>query len=237
MPVSRKKLTNYHSNITDTEFGNIKLLRNSGRYLRLNVRTNGQIVLSAPLMTSNRTIQRFLDSSRDGLRASLTRINNKVVHKDGEKIGQRHVLRLKNGVRPAISVTTTTTYVSIPSDYNDVRRELLISKAISKTLKQEAERYLPKRLRYFADKFSFSYDRVRLTFAKTRWGSCSSSGTISLNIALMTLSPELIDYVIMHELVHTHHMNHSQAFWQELEDKLPGAETLKVRLKKFSPYI
>ena len=81
-----------------------------------------------------------------------------------------------------------------------------------KALMKKAKELLPYRLEYFANLYGYKYERCRLSHANTRWGSCSSNGTISLNIGLMKLPEKLRDYVILHELAHLNHMDHSAAF-------------------------
>ena len=85
-----------------------------------------------------------------------------------------------------------------------------------KLLMKKAREYLPYRLEYFAKLYGYHYDKCRLTHANTRWGSCSSNRTISLNIGLMKVPEVLRDYVILHELAHLNHMDHSKAFWAEV---------------------
>ena len=84
--------------------------------------------------------------------------------------------------------------------------------AKKKILMKHAREYLPYRLEYFAKLYGYHYERCRLSHAATRWGSCSSTGTISLNIGLMQVPEILRDYVIIHELAHLNHMDHSAAF-------------------------
>ena len=88
--------------------------------------------------------------------------------------------------------------------------------AKKKILMKKAKDYLPYRLEYLAKLYGYKYDKCRLTHANTRWGSCSSSRTISLNIGLMNVPEILRDYVITHELAHLNHMDHSDAFWAEV---------------------
>ena len=82
-----------------------------------------------------------------------------------------------------------------------------------------AKEYLPGRLDELARRFGDSYRRLRITKARTRWGSCSSRGNINLSCYLMILPPDLIDYVIIHELCHLHHFDHSRAFWELVESR------------------
>ena len=81
--------------------------------------------------------------------------------------------------------------------------------------KAEARRFLINRLSELAGKYGFSYNRVFIRNQKTMWGSCSAKNNINLNIKLVKLPNELIDYVILHELVHIREKNHSKNFWAE----------------------
>lgn len=105
---------------------------------------------------------------------------------------------------------------------------------IEKAMTQRAKEVLPHRLQQLAEKFSFVYKHTTIRIAHTRWGSCSSNGTISLNAYLIQLPDELIDYVLLHELCHTRHMNHSPRFW-ELLDKCTGyrAKLLRKQLHDY----
>ncbi len=107
--------------------------------------------------------------------------------------------------------------------------------AQKKILMKKAREYLPYRLEFWATKYNYSYTNVRLTHANTRWGSRSSSGTISLNIGLMKVPEPLRDYVIIHELAHINHMDHSAAFWQEVGEHDPKYKRHREQLKSFSP--
>lgn len=104
-----------------------------------------------------------------------------------------------------------------------------------KMLMKKARDYLPYRLEYYAKLYGYSYDKCRLTHANTRWGSCSSKRTISLNIGLMKLPEPLRDYVILHELAHLNHMDHSKAFWAEVGEHDPRYKIHDKKLKVFSP--
>lgn len=107
--------------------------------------------------------------------------------------------------------------------------------AKKKILAKKAKEYLPYRLEYYAKLYGYTYERCRLSHAATRWGSCSSSGTISLNIGLMQVPEILRDYVILHELAHLNHMDHSTEFWQEVASHDPKYKEHRTKLKKFSP--
>ncbi len=84
--------------------------------------------------------------------------------------------------------------------------------------RNEAKLFLSERTRELADMYGFSYNRLTVRNQRTRWGSCSSRDNISLNMQLMRLRRELRDYVILHELAHTRHKNHSSRFWAALDE-------------------
>ncbi|MGZ6005017.1 MAG: M48 family metallopeptidase, partial [Candidatus Saccharimonadales bacterium] len=104
-----------------------------------------------------------------------------------------------------------------------------------RALRQEAETLLPQRLKQLADKHDYSYTGVDIKKLKSRWGSCNQHHHISLNLYLMMLPWALIDYVLLHELNHTKHLNHSPSFWTEIETKMPHAKQLRKQLRAFQP--
>ena len=93
-----------------------------------------------------------------------------------------------------------------------------------------AAEYLPPRLSALGQSHGLSWNRLRLGNQKSRWGSCSAKGTISLNWRLILLPLEVGNYVLCHELAHLRHMNHSPEFWNFLEGIAPGAKALDRRL-------
>jgi predicted metal-dependent hydrolase len=98
---------------------------------------------------------------------------------------------------------------------------------------QKARRRLVSRLDELSQVHGYTYNRVFIRNQKTRWGSCSAKNNISLNLQLARLPVELMDYVILHELVHTRIKNHSQAFWDQLNGLVGEAKQLDRRLNEY----
>lgn len=96
-----------------------------------------------------------------------------------------------------------------------------------------AKSYLPHRTMELAQDLGFTYLQVVCRHQTSRWGSCSYANSISLNIELMRLPPELRDYIIVHELTHTIHKHHQDAFWEHLERVLPWALKLDREMRKW----
>lgn len=90
---------------------------------------------------------------------------------------------------------------------------------------------IPRRVAYYAEKLGVSYGKITLRQQKTRWGSCAASGNLNFNWLLILAPPEVLDYVVVHELCHRREMNHSQAFWKEVEKILPDYRERQKWLK------
>ena len=107
------------------------------------------------------------------------------------------------------------------------------SKKLPKIRREDAREKLGKRLAELAQEHNFQYNRVSIRNQRTRWGSCSSKDNISLNMKLLHLPNYLIDYILLHELVHTRVKNHSKDFWNELETVVPNARTIDKQLRDY----
>lgn len=228
--------------ITDEEFGQITLRRSArASHVRIRVAPDGRLRASLPLYAPVFLVKRLLKTSRLQLRALLAEHHIDSVFEHGMQIGKSHTLIVRQGISgaPTAKRHGLQIVVTLPPDSHlaDPMAVRAIRDAMAATLRIEAKSHLPKRLSYLADKHGLPYEKVRFSHASGRWGSCSSSGTISLNIALMKLPFELIDYVLIHELCHTRQMNHSQEFWQLVAMASPHYKLHRQALKKETPSI
>ena len=98
-------------------------------------------------------------------------------------------------------------------------------------LRRIAGEYISERVKYLSGRFGFNFRDVKIRGQKTRWGSCSSNGNLSFNYKLLQYRKHVIDYVIIHELCHAKHMNHSQKFWKLVERYCPDYKNIKQELK------
>lgn len=112
------------------------------------------------------------------------------------------------------------------SNLTDAQRTALEQRYIS-----AAKDYFPKRVSYYHQFTGGNYNRITIRDQKTRWGSCSAKGTLSFNWRLMLAPPAILDYVVVHELCHLTHMNHSAAFWQKVESIYPDYHAARKWLK------
>lgn len=111
------------------------------------------------------------------------------------------------------------------------REPMLVRSALVAALRQRASERLAPRFRMLARQHGLAPGRLTWRNQKSRWGSCSPSGNISLNVRLMFLPPDLVDYVFVHELAHLEHPDHSHRFWKAVERMLPGAMRCRRQLR------
>lgn len=97
---------------------------------------------------------------------------------------------------------------------------------------EKAREVIARRTAHFAEVMGVGYGRITIREQKTRWGSCSSAGNLNFNWKLILLPPEVLDYVVVHELAHRREMNHSENFWKIVEQVLPDYKECRKMLRK-----
>jgi len=117
------------------------------------------------------------------------------------------------------------------------KNELNIEKYYHQFYKDEALLTIPSRVSYYARKMELHPSTVRFKRLRSRWGSCDSKGVVTFNTMMMQLSYEQMDYIIVHELAHLRHMNHSRAFHDLVKRYLPEASKLRAELKSIRPVL
>jgi len=200
------------------------------RRVTLKVLRDASLEVVAPPGTSERTIRRFVHANGDWVDKTLARMPAR--RADGPEAGPYpDVLRLR-----ALDQLASVAWTESPKGefrWNErgvsigiPRREARVAHALLvEALKVRAVDHLQPRFQALAGRLDKTAGRVSWRNQKTRWGSCSSSGNISLNIRLLFLPAQLVDYVFAHELAHLDHPDHSARFWNALEVMLPGART------------
>lgn len=102
---------------------------------------------------------------------------------------------------------------------------------------QKALKIFPERTAFFAERMGVDYGRITVREQKTRWGSCSQKGNLNFNWKLVLMPQALLDYVVVHELVHRKEMNHSARFWAIVEQELPDYQKRRNELKKLGQFL
>jgi predicted metal-dependent hydrolase len=221
------------------------LLKKSSRakHLSIRIKPNEGISVTIPTRISFTTGERFAISKKDWILKHLPKIRAieesvKIFDEETEFRTKNHQLVVKREKmdKILISIEKSITKISIPKESNITEPSVqeAIKFGIAETLRIEAKDFIPQRVKMFAQKFGFKYNKLFFKNVKTRWGSCSTKNNINFNIHLMRLPDRLIDYVILHELTHTIHKNHSKKFWNALEKVLPNSKKLDKELNSYS---
>jgi predicted metal-dependent hydrolase len=201
------------------------------------------VIVSIPQRTSYAGAERFVLEKKEWIIKSLAKIRkhealHRIIDENTAVSIRQHTLKLifedRNNI--GVVVTTSMLYVKFPKniDIRHKRMQDVIKEALEHTMKIEAENYLPQRLKQLATDHDFKHGKITIRNTISKWGSCAPDDSISLSIHLIRLPDELIDYVLLHELVHTVHKNHGIKFWQLL-DKVAGQAKLKAKkMRKYS---
>jgi len=229
--------------ITIDEIGDV-LFRHShkARHLNISIRPFAGIRVSIPFGMSYSSAIRFVIERKLWITKHLARMKEFEAmqtrfDENSNYSTKHHKLILKKADRKNISVRLSKGKINVvyPNEINpnSIELQTAIRKGIERALKVEAREYLPKRIKELAEKYDFKFNKLALKNIKSRWGSCSRKNNINLSIHLMRLPNYLIDYVILHELVHTVHHNHSSSFWSLLNRVTGRAKSLDKELRKY----
>ena len=107
----------------------------------------------------------------------------------------------------------------------------LLSADEIKQIKKQARRVIPQRVEYWANKIGVTYGHIAIRLQSSRWGSCSVDGNLNFNCLLVLIPPEIMDSVVVHELCHRRHMNHSKEFYAEIARVFPDYKCCNKWLK------
>ena len=141
--------------------------------------------------------------------------------------GRNHTLRLVRAARKTVRTEGTSLIVSGPDQSTETVREQVRRYLIDRAMER-----LSERVKHFGAIMGKSPGRITIREQKTRWGSCSSLGNLNFNWKLIMAPPEALDYVVIHELCHMIEMNHSPAFWAQVERRMPDYKKWRDYLKK-----
>lgn len=221
--------------------GTVSLYKRKGaRNIRLSVSGDGQIRVSLPYWLPYAAGTNFALSKRAWILSQ--RAGRQSLLRDGQQIGKAHhlyFLASSDIAKPTSRIkdsTITVTYQSaLTIDHPAVQQSA--NNVSFRALRLQAEKLLPGRLDELAKQYDFSYGTLAFRRLKGRWGSCDSHQNITLNIFLMQLPWELIDYVLLHELTHTKVLQHGPKFWAELEQCLPDARKYPKQIREYRPII
>lgn len=207
-----------------------EIIRSKRKTVSIQIKDDGRLIVRAPLRLSKKNILSIVKKHQNWIDTKQQEIiqRNKTLKKfsEGEEflyLGKYYPLKIVNNNENLLTFEDNF-YLS---DY-------CLSNAkevFTNWYKQNAEKIIKHRVEYYADIYNLKYTKIKISNAKTRWGSCSYNGNININWRLIMAPVEVLDYVIVHELVHLKIDNHSKNFWQNVEMIYPDYKKAKKWLK------
>ncbi len=207
-----------------------QLIRSRRRTIAICVGRDGSVTVRAPLRAAQSIIDSFVCEKQCWIvEKSAQMTKNNMARKDFS-IAVGSALSLLGQDYPVVSgekIAFTGTCFTIPND--DFER---LKPQFIKLYKTVAQKVIPERTAYFSKRTGLIPVGVRIGSANTCWGSCSGKNSLNFSWKLMMAEPEVVDYVVVHELAHTVEHNHSTRFWRLVESILPNYQVCRAKLKK-----
>ena len=207
------------------------------RHVRIKVVSKQSIRVTLPYWVPYTSAFKFIKSQTNWIVNQQLHFNSLI---DKQPIGKAHHLHFQydfSSQLPSARIKRSEILVTIPGNMlsDDPTAQTTARRACMRALQQEAQNLLPQRMCSLAENHGFTYQKVNTRHLKSRWGSCNQDNVISLNVFLMQLPWQLIDYVLLHELVHTKVHNHSPKYWKVLQQYLPNAKQLRREIRQYHP--
>jgi predicted metal-dependent hydrolase len=223
--------------------GNVTFLQHSrSRNIRLSVKPNKKILVTYPVYVTFKEAVRFTEQHTEWITRQQQKIQSQTIRFSEDTIIQTRFHRIAFRRHPgsfSLKQRKEQIEILIPEQMqlDDPELGKHILKILTEIYRWEAKKFLPSRLLELAAKHGFTFSKITIRNNKTNWGSCSGQNNISLNLHLMKLPDHLVDYILLHELVHTKIKNHGPKF-REMLDSVTGKQAGKLRdeMKKYSPY-
>lgn len=206
---------------------------------------HGKIIIRAPKYVSEDDIANIVKSKSLWLHRKIAEQNaqpatqNNYYQKDSQLLinGELKTLDIHYGLFPEITlqqdiiIATLASKLKIKIADNVKSQDKYVKQQLETWLKQQTHAYIDEKLSYFAEKIGVLPKSFKVRLYKSRWGSCNSRSELSFS-SLLAMTPKwIIDYVIVHELCHLRHMNHSSKFWQLVALNYPNYSLAKTWLK------
>jgi len=206
--------------------------------IKIRVKSDQSVHVSFPWYTLSAEAVNFVNKNIDWIILQQRKMEAKKPDSLTELVikTKLHTIEIKKGEKLEASRKRGMIEIWV-DDFESEKSRLFVQRIIESIYRFEAKRILPGRLAELAGRFGFQYNKVGIRNNKRNWGSCSGRNNISLNLQMMKLPDNLIDYILLHELVHTKIKNHGPLFWEKL-DEFTGkkARALAKEVRSYSTF-
>lgn len=222
----------------DTEKIEFTVVKSRRKSLSIAIQPDGNLLVKAPLSMSDAEILKWVKTKTGWIIRQRAKILEQQVENppkqyvSGEKflyLGQEYELevRISEGRAGMVGIVEDKIVLFSKTD-----ESLEVKKFLEDWYVKQAKLWIPKRVSFFAKQMGESFGRITIKNQRKRWGSCSSARNLNFNWRLIMAPPEVLDYVVVHELCHLRQMNHSKEFWREVENVLWDYKVHKSWLEK-----
>lgn len=222
---------------------NFKVKRNPRRKrtIGLCIEPNGDVLIISPINTPEWRLNQLVISKGEWIIKKLNSIANNPLPKEKKFVSGETFLFLgkKLNLRIIPNINLEKTNVTLNGDFIDVLTDKtdkidypFIKDSLVNWYKMAAFKIITERVKYYADKMAINEPQVLIRNQKKRWGSCSTKGILRINWKIIMSPINLIDYLVVHELCHLRHMNHSDKFWKYLNSIMPDYQEREKDLKE-----
>lgn len=220
------------------QIGPVTFKRNRrSKNIKISVKPDRSVHVSYPFYVSSSEVSQFVVKSINWITEQQQKFNIKKSKIEESTFKTKiHTVTILKASENKTRINFENIEISLADFDSDISQKYLENVLVG-IYRYEAKKILPPRMNELALKNGFQYNKITIRNNKRNWGSCSSKNNISLNLQMMKLPDELIDYVLLHELVHTKIKNHGPQFWAKLDELTHfRARELSKQVRKFSTY-
>ncbi len=221
-----------------TQIGEVTFVKNRrSKNIKISVKPDRSVRVSFPFYVSSTEASQFVMKNIDWITGQQQKFdikNSKI--EAGQFQTKLHTVLITEAGENKTKINKDFIEICL-ADLNSESSRSYLENVIVGIYRYEAKKLLPPKLNELALRNGFHFSKISIRNNKRNWGSCSSKNNISLNLQMMKLPDDLIEYILLHELVHTKIKNHGPVFWQKL-DELTNfkARELSKQVRKFSTY-
>ena len=206
--------------------------------IKISVKPDKSVLVSYPFYCTKKEVLTFVQKNEEWISRKQKEMEYRQIkiNPNSELKTKLHCIEFILGEEYTVKTEKDTIRI-YAIDFNSDKSQDFIKDVLTQIYRFEAKKILPSRLFQLSEKYGFQFQKVTIRNNRRNWGSCSSSNNISLNLQMMKLPDELIDYILLHELVHTEIKNHGPKFWEKLNSITNNrARELAKQVKQYSTY-
>jgi predicted metal-dependent hydrolase len=199
-----------------------QVIRTKRKTIALIVQPDGRLVVRAPLRASDRQIRALVEDKVEWVRATQEKVKTTYPKTSPKEYVHGEGFLFLGKTYRLVVVERARSLLALDGQFQLAKKALPQARAVfTRWYREQARQVLTERTAWYVAKYGLHYQQVKITSARTRWGSYSSKGTVSLTWRLVMAPLEIIDYVVVHELVHSLERNHGKAFWEKVKALVP----------------